>query len=71
MVANNVMVALFCIELDREASNIANCVCTALLTTSGAQTEEDWRLLSDGVQELGAGQLSNVFVSDFEFAPSA
>lgn len=71
MVSNNVMVTLFCVELDREASHIANCVRTALLTTSGAEAEENWRLLADSVKELGASQLSNVLVGDFEFAPGA
>lgn len=69
MVSNNVMVTLFCVELDRETSHIADCICAALFTAGGAEAEEDWRLLADTVKELGASHLSNVLVGDLEFTP--
>ena len=63
------MVAFFRVELDREASDIADCVCTAPLTTSGAEAEENTRFLADSAKELGAGQLRNYLVGDFKFTP--
>lgn len=71
VVANNVVVAFFGEELDRKASDIANGVGTTSLTTSGAETKEDWCFLSNSVQELGTGQVGYIFVGDFEFTPSS
>jgi hypothetical protein len=69
MVPDNVIVSFLCEELDRETSNIANSIGAALLTTSGTETEENLGLLASGVEELGASQLSNLGVGDFEFSP--
>lgn len=70
MVADNVMVAFLGVKLDRKASNIANCVRVALLTTCGAESEKDWCLFAIRVQELGTSQFRNVLVGYFEFTPS-
>lgn len=69
MISNNVMITLFGVELDREASDIANRVCASLFTTSGAKAEEYWRLLADSVKKFGASQLGNVLVGNFKFTP--
>lgn len=71
VVAYNVVVAFFCEELDGKASDIANGVSTTSLTTSGAETKEDCRFLSNSVQELGTGQVGYILVGDFEFTPSS
>lgn len=68
VVSNDVMVTLLGEELDREASHITNGVCTALLATSGAKTEEHWSLLANAIEELGRGEGGYV-VGDFEFTP--
>lgn len=69
MVPDNVIVSFLSEELDREASDIANSIGAALLTASGTKTEENLCLLASGVEELGASQLSDFRVCDFEFSP--
>lgn len=69
MVSDNVVVSFLSKELYRETSDIANSIGAALLTTSGTETEENLSLLASGVEELGASQLSDFRVCDFEFSP--
>lgn len=69
MVPDNVIVSLLCVKLDRKASNIANSVGAALFSASGAQSEKDLSLLTNGIKELGTSQLGDFRVSDFEFSP--
>lgn len=69
MVPDNIVVSFLCEELDRETSDIANSIGAALLTTSGTETEENLCLLTSGVKKLGASQLSDFRVCDFEFSP--
>lgn len=69
VVPNNIIISLLCVELDREPSNIADCVGAALLSTGGAQSEEDLSLLANGIKELGTSQLGDFRVGDFEFSP--
>jgi hypothetical protein len=70
VVPYDVVVSFLCEELDRESSDIANGIGAALLTTSGAETEENLSLLASGIKELGASQLSDLGVCNFEFTPS-
>jgi hypothetical protein len=53
MVADNVMIAIFGVELDGKATDITNGVCAPLFTAGGAQTEQYFRLLPNAVEELG------------------
>jgi len=69
VVPDDIVVSFLSEELDRETTDIANSISTALLTASGAETEENLGLLASGVEELGAGQLSDFRVSDLEFTP--
>lgn len=70
MVSNNVMVPLLGEELDRETSDISHGICTTLLTTSGAESEENWRFLANAIQKFSRGEMRYV-IGDFEFAPSS
>jgi hypothetical protein len=70
MISNNVMVPLLSEELDREASDISYGICTTLLTTSGAESEENWCFLANAIQEFSSGEVRYV-ISDFEFTPSS
>ena len=56
MVADNVVVTLLGVELDRKATDVAHGVGATLFTASGAETEENGRLLANAVHELGAGR---------------
>lgn len=69
MVPDNIVVSFLGEELDRETSDIANSIGAALLTASGTETEENLRLLASGVEELGASQLSDLRICNFEFSP--
>lgn len=42
VVSNNVPVAFFCIKLDGEASNVADCIGTASAALDSGKTQEDW-----------------------------
>lgn len=68
MVSNNVMVALFREELDREAADIADRVSTALLTPRRAHATQDRSLFANAIQEFRTGEARNV-VGHFELAP--
>jgi hypothetical protein len=69
VVPDDIIVSLLCVELDREASNIADSVGAALFSASGTQSEKDLSLLANGIKELGASQLGDFRVGDFEFSP--
>jgi hypothetical protein len=70
MISNNVMVPLLSEELDRETSDISYGICTTLLTTSGAESEENWCFLADAIQKFSSGEVRYV-ISDLEFTPSS
>ncbi|MNP01759.1 hypothetical protein D3C76_935860 [compost metagenome] len=50
VVANNVPVAFFGIELQREATRITFGVCRTALTTDSGESQEGWRLLTDSLK---------------------
>lgn len=68
MVSHNVMISFFSEEFDREASYISDSVCTTLFAAGCTETEQNWCLLADSIQELGRSERRNI-VSYFELAP--
>jgi hypothetical protein len=69
VVPDNIIVSLLRVKLDREASDIADSVGAALFSTSGAQSEKDLSLLTNGIKELGTSQFGDFRVGDFKFSP--
>lgn len=69
MISNNVMVSLFSEKLDRKPSDISHSICTAFLTTSGAESKENWCFLANVVQEFSSREVRYI-ISDLEFTPS-
>jgi hypothetical protein len=68
VVSNDIMVSILGEELDRVSTNITNSISTALLTPSGAQTEEQRSLLANTIKELGCRQVGDV-VCNLKFTP--
>ncbi len=69
VVADQVVVALFGVELQREAARVAPGVRAALLAGDGGEAREDLGLLAR-LQEVGAGVAADV-LGDHEFAERA
>lgn len=63
------MIAFLCEEFHREASYVSDGVCTPPFTSSGAQTQKNFSLLADTIEEFGSSQGRDV-ICNFEFTPS-
>lgn len=55
MVSDQIQIAFFCIELDRESTRVAGRVCGTLLTADGGYTDSDFGLLSDFAEQVCGG----------------
>ena len=65
VVSNHVVVSFFSVELDSKSSWISLSISTTSFSTDSRESEENWSLLSDGVEERGLSILGEV-VSNFE-----
>jgi hypothetical protein len=61
IVAHNVPVALFCVELDCKASNISNSISGASATQHSRESKEDGRFTGRVGQDTGAGDILSGF----------
>ena len=68
MVSDNVMIAFFRKEFDRESSDISNSVCASLFTSGGTNTAQNRSFLSNTLEELSPRYMGDV-IRDFEFSP--
>lgn len=53
VVANHVVVALLSVELNRESSGVTVTVVGTALASNGGESQEDWGLLADLIEEGG------------------
>jgi len=65
VVSNHVVVTLFGVEFDGEASWVSDGISGTSLTSNGGESKEKWGLLADLVQESGSGELGNI-IGDLE-----
>ena len=65
IVSNHIVVALFGVEFNGKSSWVSHGIWGTSLTGDGGESEEEWRLLSNLVEEASLGEWSHI-VSDFE-----
>lgn len=53
VVANHVVVALLGVELNRESSGVTVAIVGTALASNGGESQEDWGLLADLIEEGG------------------
>jgi len=65
IVSNHIVVSLFGVEFNGKSSWVSHGIWGTSLTGDGGESEEEWRLLSNLVEEASLGEWSHI-VSDFE-----
>lgn len=60
IVANHIVVALLCVELNGEATWISHSISSTSLTSDSGESKEKWGLLANLVQEFSLGEHGDI-----------